>query len=362
MDGLYKRGKSPFYYALLKDPRMDGGYRRLSTGKSTEREARSVAEKLQQEIDTQIAQIGGLRWLDACEDFIHRADLKRSTKEGYVSLVSVVLNSCLGDLNLRELDHGMVKRFVNERRRTKIKVPNRPGEYTDKYTSDATIRRYLSFISGVIKWSIDQDLEGAPNENIMKTFDRSGLKESKPMDRHLRPEQFLSILNSLTSEQDKRMLIVLVGTGMRLSEFLDLKWSEVDLKHRVIEFGNLDPSRTKSRRARRIPILPPVAEALTAQCVVSSSVDRGYVFPSPVGGGRRYRLSSLLNRVRKNSGIENFRIHDLRHTFASWALQQGVDPFAISLVLGHSDVKTTARYARHISDSALAQFQDVTLM
>lgn len=357
MDGLYQRARSPFYYVLLKDPRTDSGYRRLSTGRTTKSEAEQVARELQQEIDLQIQQDSGLRWIEASESFITRSPIKGTTRYAYASLAEAIATSCLGDFNLRVLSHQDLKRFVAEKRKQRARVHGCKPENIKRNVSDATIKRHLSLISSVVKWSIDQQMEGAPTENVVRTFDRSGLKETKPIDRHLRKGQFEQILSALESDEDRRILTVLVGTGMRTSEFLDLRWGEVDFDQRVIEFGNLDPDRTKSSRARRIPIMPIVFEALTAQCAASYSEDTGYVFPSPLGGGRRYGLSSLKSRVRRVSKIERFRIHDLRHTFASWALQRGVDPFAIAAVLGHADIQTTARYARHISDSALDKFK-----
>lgn len=357
MVAIYRRAGSPKLYALLRDPKARDGYRRLSTGEVTEDAAQRVAEKLQEEIDRQNQEADSVLWFDASMDFVRRAGLKPSTCRGYVSLIENVMLSSLGNFRLKALTHADLRQFISEKRQTKVRINGVNDRTTKRYVSDSTIRRHLSFISAVYRWVMEQQMAGAPTENPLLTFNRKGLKEGKVIDRHLRKHQFEQILEGLTNPEDKRILLILAGTGLRLGELLELRWAEIDFQNKVIEFGNMDPDRTKSSRARRIPMLGAVHEALTAQCAASFSGDGGYVISSPVGGGKRYSLGSLMKRVRKISGLKNFRIHDLRHTFASWALQKGIDPFAISKVLGHSSLYITSRYARHIPDSVLAVFR-----
>ena len=233
--------------------------------------------------------------------------------------------------------------------------------------SDASIKRAISLISSVIDWTIGQDLHGAPTENVLRSFDRSILRESKPHDRHLRPAQFVQVLESIKNEEHRRILVVLVGTGMRSGELISLAWDEVDLKSRMIEFGNLDPDKTKNSRPRRIPMSGAVVKALTAQKTAqqleasryAKLKDTLYVFPNRLSGRPRTHLGYLGKQVKRLSGIKSYRNHDLRHTFGSWAIQQKIDLIALSKVMGHSDLTTTGRYAKHIDDTVAEQFRDL---
>lgn len=374
MATVYKRKESPYFYARIRDPREPAGERRISTLCRDRRAAEDFADAEQAKTDLEIEGSDGLRWLDAADHFLQNADLKDQTLRGYTSLTSVVTRSTLGNFNLKLLSHDDIRRFVKERREAPVLVYNRSVKSAaptrrKRKVSDASIRRSLSLISSVIDWAIERDLHGAPAENVMKTFDRSRLKESRIVDRHLRPAQFVQVLNSLKNQEHRRILITLVGTGMRSSELLTLTWTEVDFDSRVIEFGNLDPGKTKNSRARRIPMSSEVYKALLAQRTAQKKdakryrklLDTPFVFPNRLTGEPRSHLGYLGKRVKHLTGLNSYRNHDLRHTFGSWAIQQGIDLIATSLVMGHSTLAMTSRYARHVDDSVAAQFHDLRL-
>ena len=370
MVSVYTREGSPNWYARLRDPRVPGGEDRRSTNTRDRAKAEEVAADLQAKIDREIAGLDGLRWLDAAEDFLARAKLKDQTHRGYSSLVAVITRSSLGNFNMKMLAHDDIKRFVKERRQAQVLVYDRATQGTKptrkgRRVSDASIKRSLSVLSAIFDWSIAQDLHGAPSENVVSSYDRSGLTESKPHDRHLRPAQFIQILDSLKNEEHKRILIVLVGTGMRSSELLTLQWGEVDMPSQTIEFGNLDPDKTKNSKSRRIPMSAVVLKALAAQKTAQRDAtkrypklkDTRYVFANRLTGEPRVHLGYLGKRVKRMSGIKSYRNHDLRHTFGSWAIQQQIDLIALSKVMGHSDLSTTSRYAKHIDDTVAAQYR-----
>lgn len=367
MASVFRRAESPNLYALLIDPRTSNGYRRVSTGVSDQRQAEEIAQRLQEELDRQREAEGGLTFIDAAEEYINNGGLKDSTRKGYVSLTKqIVENENLGDFNLKLLTLEDIRSFVRDRRADTVKVHN--GGKSSKRVSDATIKRALSFMSAVIAYAIDRDLEGAPEKNVVKEYDRSRLKDSKIIDRHISAAMFRQIIDKfekeggLEAELHIRILTVLVGTGLRTGEFCSLEWEQIDFENSMIEIGYSGFTDTKTSRSRRIPMLKPVREALITQWEVSNKPTAGYCFPSRVSGEKRTDLSYLRNRVKKLSGLDQFRIHDLRHTFASWAVQQGVDPLAIQKVLGHSTLATTQRYAHHVSDSVLAQFDKIQMV
>lgn len=366
MAELFRRPGSPFWYAYLHDPRVEGGLVRRSTKCANRREARKIADAAQNEID-KVAVVDeravGLRWLDALAYFLeNNSDLKDSTIRNYSSVGPTVFK-ILGDFDLGVLDHAAIRSYCQERRQQTVKPPG--AKDTGRLVSDVRIRVDLSTMSAVYQYVIDRDLLNNPLANPLKTFDRSFLKTSRRVDRHLRPTQFQDVLDACQIDDHRHLLLTLVGTGMRASEVINLYWGEVDLKNEVIEFGNIDPDRTKTARSRRITMLPPVRDALKAQKAsqlsIGSFTKDGLVFPSPVTGGRRYDLKYLARIARERANVKGFWVHGLRHTFASWAIQQGLDPETIRLTLGHSTLSTTTRYAHHVSDSVLARLRTFSL-
>lgn len=215
-------------------------------------------------------------------------------------------------------------------------------------------------------------LANAPKINPVHSFDRTFLKNSKVTDKHLRPAQFVDALEACKTQLHRTLLTLMVGAGMRTGEVLDLFWPEVDFTAMVIEFGNVDPDRTKTSRSRRVVILQAVVNELqarrTAQIEAGEYDPRGRVFPSfkvDASGKkvavRRYDLKYLIKMVRARTGAKRYVNHGLRHTFASWSRQQGIDPDAIRRALGHTTTSTTDRYAHHVDDSAMAQLRTLAL-
>ena len=130
---------------------------------------------------------------------------------------------------------------------------------------------------------------------------------------------------------------LLLLTGCRTGEILKLRWREVDG-----DTLELEDSKTGPRQV----LLSPEARAIIERQPRSGSP---WVFPSPVKPARARFDISLWKKVRKLAGIEDVRLHDLRHTFASQAAMQGIPLPVVARLLGHAQVQMTLRYA-HVSD------------
>src|SRR5262249_42027270 len=142
---------------------------------------------------------------------------------------------------------------------------------------------------------------------------------------------------------------LLAFTGARKSEVARLKWSEVDFQHRCLR---LKQSKTGPKT---IPLGPAPLELLTSLLSVRGNSE--WVFPSRDQAGPFLGLEKVWARVRELTGDPGLRIHDLRHSFASMGLARGNALAVIGALLGHSDVKTTARYA-HLCDDPLREAAD----
>ena len=143
---------------------------------------------------------------------------------------------------------------------------------------------------------------------------------------------------------------LLLLTGCRMSEICGLRW-----EHVAADEIELPDSKT----GRRAVPLSPEARAVLAS--LPREPGNPFVFPGRFPGTRRVNLQRPWNIVRKRAGLEDVRLHDLRHSFASRALALGESLTMIGKLLGHTQVQTTARYAhlaRNSIQSAAARIAD----
>ena len=138
---------------------------------------------------------------------------------------------------------------------------------------------------------------------------------------------------------------LLALTGCRRSEILDLRWDDVDRTA-----GELRLRDTKAG-PRMVPLTAPVKRVLEE---VPHSPDNPWVVPSRYGKNRLGNLSYYWGAVRERAGLDDVRIHDLRHSYASRALALGESLSAIGRLLGHRHVVSTARYAHLMRDAEKA--------
>jgi integrase len=161
------------------------------------------------------------------------------------------------------------------------------------------------------------------------------LKEENIKLRILTDEE-KKVLLDCCNEPMKRIVLFALTTGLRRGEILGLKWEDVDFTHRIITVRH-----TKSGKDRIIHIRPFI-EKIIRECYTST--DGVYVFCS--GKKQRYKaIDDLFANIVKRTGLPRFSFHSLRHSAASDMLDMGVDIVTVKEILGHSDLKTTLRYA-----------------
>jgi len=168
----------------------------------------------------------------------------------------------------------------------------------------------------------------------------------RKMTRFLSAEEIARLhrtLDRLVQERPSRrpqadIIRLLLLTGCRKSEILTLRWSEVD-------GGVLRLASAKT--GPRTVWLNEAAQAVIARQPRTASA---FVFPSPRDPARpQYRHLGLWHQARREAGIEDVRLHDLRHTVASQAVARGVPLPTIARMLGHAQPTMTLRYA-HVRD------------
>ncbi len=128
---------------------------------------------------------------------------------------------------------------------------------------------------------------------------------------------------------------------------LNAKWAHIDLEHRV---WRLPAAGNKVKKTQSVPL------NVIAVAVLKENQNNGseFCFPNPKTGNKPYvTITRVWHRIREEAGLSNFRIHDVRHSYASFLANSGRTLDEIQQILGHAeDSRVTQRYA-HLSASTL---------
>ena len=173
----------------------------------------------------------------------------------------------------------------------------------------------------------------------------------------LQPEHIKTYLDAAEKRGLLPMFYLELVSGLRKGELTALLWSDLDIADKTISVskqyvknpnGELTLSRPKTETSvRKISISQEAVDLLVAEHKKHS--DNPYMFPSPVTGELYYpdSIVNLHKKILKDAGLPHIRFHDLRHTFAILALQNGVDVKTVSGMLGRYDAGFTLRTYTH---------------
>ena len=173
----------------------------------------------------------------------------------------------------------------------------------------------------------------------------------------LKPEHIKDYLAAADKRDLLPMFYLELVSGLRKGELTALLWSDLDVQNRTISVskqyvknpnGELTLSRPKTETSVREVSIPQEAVDLLMQ-EHEKHPHNPYMFPSPVTGEMYYpdSIVNLHKKILKDAGLPHIRFHDLRHTFATLALQNGVDVKTVSSMLGHYDAGFTLRTYTH---------------
>lgn len=232
--------------------------------------------------------------------------------------------------------------------------------------ANGTVNRHLATLRSMFnlasKWELHVGRNPASSPGMLRETHR---------DKYLSPVETQALVRALDADKDQTaaaVLALLIVTGARRSEAMLATWENVDL-----ERGLLTVPRSKSGRTRHIPLSGYAvailqrqrarcqAEDRKRQAEMVKAIARGeaqagdgaelnpYVFPSrKVPGQPVEGVRGAWARAKKVAGLpEDLRIHDLRHSFASVLANLGTPLNEIGVLLGHTQISTTQRYAHH---------------
>jgi integrase len=327
--GLYKR-KSGFYYYEISDGKSNRIQK--STGTKNKKLAQRIYDKI-------VADIVEGRYFERLEARQHSFE---ELKERYMrehSKVNKMESSHIRD----RASFVHLSGFFSGLSLAEVK-PARISEYKALRTSEgaktATLARELEVLRHALNLAIREWewLDKSPFEKVRIE------KPNNAIETWLTDDQERDLLNE-SPQWLGELITFALHTGMRQGEILCLKWSQVDLNRKSVTL-----LVTKNKDKRTIPLNLTVLKLLKDKSrVVNIS---GYVFVSKAG--TRIDASNLrraFNSAEERAGIENFRFHDLRHTFATRLVQAGVDLYVVKQLLGHKSIAMTMRYAHHYPES-----------
>jgi integrase len=176
----------------------------------------------------------------------------------------------------------------------------------------------------------------------------------KPRERSLSQEEIRRLNKTLITHEAKSLYSVAfvrlaLMTGARKNELLTLQWSNVDLKQGRLQLPD-------SKTGKRTIVLSEPAKDLLAHLPRIKS--NPYVLVGAKEGAHLVNVNKFWLKIRREANLDGARIHDLRHTFASIGVSNGVPLAVVGKLLGHRHPSTTNRYA-HLADSSLTDGADL---
>ncbi len=176
------------------------------------------------------------------------------------------------------------------------------------------------------------------------------------VENYLSDKQLIQLMDVLRTDANRtvcNIAILLLGTGCRLNELLSCKKSEISIENRVLK---ISARNSKNLRVRSVPLNDASIDIILQQFEDTKGYD--YLFinhrASRAGpAGRPYQsIMKVWTRLRNKAGLPHLRIHDLRHSFASFLVNSGRTLYEVQQILGHSQSIVTERYA-HLSTKTL---------
>ena len=172
-------------------------------------------------------------------------------------------------------------------------------------------------------------------------------EENNKKERYLNQDEAQRLYAAvLKSDNPMLQYIVpmLILTGARKREVLDARWSDLDIERRQWRIPV-----TKSGKVRFVPLSDGVIKLLGS---IPRINDCPWAFPNPKTGKPFVSIFYSWDSARKSAGLSDVRLHDLRHSFASFLVNAGRSIYEVQKILGHTQIKTTQRYA-HLAQETL---------
>ena len=349
-----------------KDGRWEGRYTAghdPATGKTIYKNVlgktqAEVKEKLKRAIEdsakldmSKVGQYTVGQWMDVWFENYAKIKVRPSSHQTYRGYIENHIKPNIGSIPLNKLTslelQKLYKKLLGNGRVERIESKKQP-----KGLSAKTVRNINQIICSALNLAIEQRLI------LTNPADACALPKLEHREMKTLPvEQLTSFLREAKESGVFEMYYIELATGLRRGELLGLKWSNIDLEHGSLRVqrqiaridGEIVEAPLKTKNAyRTLPLSADAIDVLKTQ--KKKCGNSQYVFPSPTGGPiSPDSVLHMLHRVLKRAGLPKVRFHDLRHTFATLALQNGVDIKTVSGMLGHFSAGFTLDTYAHVT-------------
>lgn len=225
---------------------------------------------------------------------------------------------------------------------TRHKIQSFHTSLKDSGLSASTCNHYVKLLKHSLNLAIDWDmLDVNPAVRVPLFSEADNIVENYLGEVEL--ERLMDVLQTDDNRAVCRIIMYLLSTGARLNEALSARWDQVDIERRV---WKIPASNSKSKRVRSVPLND------SAIAILKQLDTNAYLFINKQTEKPYTTISKVWGRLRKKAGLEHLRIHDLRHQYASFLVNDGRTLYEVQQILGHSDPSVTQRYA-HLSTKAL---------
>jgi integrase len=193
-----------------------------------------------------------------------------------------------------------------------------------------------------------------PGVEVNPVKEIKNIKDDNKLERYLCDKQAKVLMQAVAQSSNamlQHIVLFLIYTGARKNEVLQACWQDVDWQK-----SSWRIPKTKSGKVRHVPLSRGALELLykLQNQVKLEHMGKRAIFANPETGKPFISFFYSWNSARVRAGMPEFRIHDLRHSFASYLVNAGRSLYEVQELLGHADIKTTSRYA-HLSRERLAQ-------
>lgn len=348
-----------------KDGRWEGRYTAGYDPKTGKRIIKNVLGKTQAEVkeklkaamaDSQSLDVSRedeytvATWLKTWYELYAKPNVRVATADRYRLMIETYTIPRIGKIKLKKLTSRDLQKLYKDLME-KGRVNTKSG-HGNPGLSSTTVRS--------VHLMLHCSFERAVKERLIPrnpTDDCIAPKVRKFEMKILEPEHMKAYLDAADARGLLPMFYLELVSGLRKGELVALLWSDLDVKNRTISVskqyiknpnGDLTLSRPKTETSVRKVSIPQMALDLLIQ-EHDKHPGNPYMFPSPVTDEMYYPDSvvNLHKKILKDAGLEHIRFHDLRHTFATLALQNGVDIKTVSSMLGHYDAGFTLRTYTH---------------
>ena len=319
MSKIFQRGKAWW---------IDYSYKGKRTRRSLKTTSKKVAELASKSIDVQIAKeelnLSAPRkvsFATFCERFLswYKVQNSKNSYQDYENLFNSTIIPYFKDYYLNDISTELIENYKIFRR-MKIKP--------------ATVNKELTALRHLFKKAMQWEYAlKNPLTNVRK------LKVSQTKFRFLTLDE-IDMLLERSSEYVRPIILTAIHSGLRKSELFKLEWSDIDFERGILSVTAKGERHTKNYKNREIPM----TDQLIA-CLKNLKVRNNWVFCKEDGQPYSGDIRKSLASAAKRAGIARFNLHNLRHTFASHLVMEGIDLPTVQELMGHSSITTTMIYA-----------------